>query len=100
MAEIRTMTPKISVEGARRLSASLAEMVEQGVAGPRGPQIRGLGLSLETLVGALRRELTRIGASDDLNDCLAKVERLAALARAYSGPNVGAAPDMEGDPIR
>ncbi|MCJ2054043.1 hypothetical protein [Methylobacterium sp. J-070] len=94
MAEIRTMTAPISVEGARRLSASLTEMVEQGVAGPRGPQIRSLGLSLETLLGVLRRELARIGASDDLNDCLAKVEQLAALARAYPDPNVGAAPNM------
>ncbi|MCJ2119264.1 hypothetical protein MKK65_22290 [Methylobacterium sp. J-001] len=100
MAEIRTMTPQISVEGARRLSASLAEKIEQGVTGPRGAQIHSLGLSLETLVGALIHELVQIGASDDLNDCLTKVERLAALARAYPDPNVGAAPDMEGDLIR
>ena len=99
MAEIRTMSPPISVEGARRLSASLAVMVEQGVTGPRGPQIRSLGLSLETLVRALRRELARIGASNDLKDCLATIERLATLASAYPDPNVGPAPDMEGDPI-
>jgi len=98
MAEILTMTPPISVEGARRLSASLTEMVEQGVTGPRGPQIRSLGLSLETLVATLRRELAQIGMSDDLNGCLATVERLAALARTYPDPNVGAAPDMEGGP--
>lgn len=94
------MTPPISAEGARRLSASLAEMIGQGVIAPRGPQIRSLGLSLETLVATLRRELTQIGASDDLNGHLATIERLAALARACPDPNVGAAFGMEGGPIR
>ena len=101
MAEMHLITPSINPEGARRLGASLSELFEQGIdTGPRGPQIRSLGLSLETLAEALRRELARIGVSESLNEGLANIERLAALARAYPDPDVCAAPDTEGAPVR
>lgn len=100
MAEIESFIPRISPDGARRLSASLTEVLEQGGTGPRGAHIRSLGLSLEMLVEALRRELVRVGAGDDLDGYLTEVERLATLARSYLDPDSDSAPNAAATPVR
>lgn len=95
MAEILPFTGRLNPEGAARLSAALAQAFADGSdLGRREPQIRALGLSLGSLVDALRAELDQLDAcladsrlpSSGHPKCrtlLAEFERFAELARAY-----------------
>jgi len=83
-AEIISLPCHVDPEGARRLAATLAAVIEDGGdPGPRGAQIRSLGQSLEGLVQTLRTELEKLGLSNDLEALTGKLERLALLARSY-----------------
>ena len=84
MAEVHTFPLRCDRDGARRLVDVLTATVEDGRdPGPRGAQIRGLGFSLETLLQALRIELTRVGLAEKLAEQMGTLERVAALARSY-----------------
>ncbi|TXM93763.1 hypothetical protein [Methylobacterium sp. WL116] len=95
MTEILSFTGRLNPEGAARLSAALTQAFADGAdLGPRGPQIRALGLSLGSLVDALRAELDWLDVcpadsqllSSGHPGCralLAEFERFAELARAY-----------------
>lgn len=95
MAKILPFTGQLSREGAVRLTTALAQTFASGAdLGSRRSQIRALGLSLGSLVEALRIELDRIDdcltdarlPSSSYPECraiLAEFERFAGLASAY-----------------
>ncbi len=105
MAEVFPFTGRLDPKGAARLTAALAQAFADGTnLGPRGPQIRALGLSLGYLVDAMRTELDRLDAcladtrlpSSGHPNCrtlLAEFEGFAELARAYRAAD---APDALG----
>ena len=84
MAEVHTFSLRFDRDGARHMVDVLTATVEDGRdPGPRGAQIQSLGLSLETLLQALRIELTRVGLAEKLAEPMGSLERVAALARSY-----------------
>ena len=105
MAKIRSFAGRMNAEGAERLTAALARAFAAGdELGPRGPQIRALGLSLDNLVDALRAQLAGLSVTlaeagvqssghPRTHALLAEVERIADLARTYRGPDTAAAGD-------
>jgi hypothetical protein len=68
------------------LSAALVTLIEAGHdPGPRGPQIRGLGLSLGALLPQLRDLALPQGVqADAMTVLVACVERLSVIALAYA----------------
>ncbi|XYD11939.1 hypothetical protein R1A27_32800 (plasmid) [Methylobacterium sp. NMS12] len=90
MAEVQFLPVRTDHDGAGRLAAALTEMIEAGGdPGPRDAQIRGLGLSLEALVQALRAELTSLGVGEDLEGPMATLDRMAGLASSYQADAFG-----------
>lgn len=108
MSEILLFTGRLNIEGAARLTAALAQAFADGAnLGPRGLKIRALGLSLGSLVEALRAELDRLDTclsdarrpSPHHSECrtlLTEFERFAELARAYRAADVSDAVDCPG----
>ena len=105
MAEIRSFAGRMNAEGAERLTVALARAFDEGTdLGPRGGQIRALGLSLDGLADALRTELAdldvalanagvRSSGHPRTHALLAEVARIADLARAYRDAGSGDAVD-------
>ena len=96
MAEIVSLPVSLDREGATQLLAVLSGALADGIdPGPRGPHIRALALSLETLVATLRQEIAAYRALSDrdgpgrgevLTACAelaSHVEGLIDRARAY-----------------
>lgn len=84
MAEILFVPHHVSAEGTRRLADALTVMIEEGrELGSRRAQIHSLGLSIDTLVRALRAELDKLGLAKDLEVLTDRLEHLATLAGSY-----------------
>ncbi|MCJ2038836.1 hypothetical protein MKK55_07690 [Methylobacterium sp. J-059] len=108
MAEILPFTGQLSREGAERLTTVLAQAFASGAdLGSRRSHIRALGLSLGSLVEALRAELDRLddclagtflSSSDypEFRALLADFERFADLASAYRAADT---PDVLDRPV-
>lgn len=95
MAEILPFSGQLSHDGGVRLTAALKQAFAGGAElGPRGPQIRALGLSLRSLIDVLRIEHDRLDACLPnagailfehlgLEALLTDLERLSELAGTY-----------------
>nr|WP_042673480.1 hypothetical protein [Methylobacterium sp. B34] len=85
-ADVIAMPYRVAPGHARHLSENLAAMVAAGHdPGPRGAQIRALGLTLETSVRELRAELAQLGFEDGSVPLIETLELMARMARGYGG---------------
>ena len=96
MADIHPLSVPLDTNGAIQLLAVLSGALAEGIdLGPRGPHIRALALSLDTLLASLRHEVVSIlaqaywdglGRQETLAACVDliwHVETLIGRARAY-----------------
>jgi hypothetical protein len=72
-----------SFDAVQALREALAGAFAEGVdLGPRGEQIRQLGLTLEAMIEALRIRLVELGAEVQIDGPPLRLEQLARMARA------------------